>query len=107
MRVGGSPGTGTYTLPGAGEARTETVVTRHGDVIVSRLDIGGVEALHLSRHEEGHRRLSNHVAHLANIAALQQLGAEAVVAVTVWGAGGAAVALRSLCCAAGHRLPTS
>jgi len=96
MRVGVITGTGTYTLPGAGEARTENVVTRHGDVIVSRLDIGGVEALHLSRHEEGHRRLSNQVAHLANIAALQQLGAEAVVAVTVCGAVDPDVPLGSL-----------
>src|SRR2546423_1911049 len=44
MKVGVITGTGTYTLPGAGDARTETVVTRHGDVTVSRLDSGGVAA---------------------------------------------------------------
>jgi purine nucleoside phosphorylase len=42
--------------------------------------------LHVSRHREGHERLSSQVTHQANIAALQELGAQAVLAVTVCGA---------------------
>ena len=96
MRVGVITGTGTYTLPDAGEGRTETVVTRHGDVSVSHLHFAGADVLHISRHEEGHRRLSNHVAHRANITALQHLEADAVVGVTVCGAVDPTVPLGSL-----------
>jgi purine nucleoside phosphorylase len=96
MRVGVITGTGTYTLPGTGAARAETVVTRYGDVSVSHLDLAGAEVLHISRHEEGHRRLSSQVAHRANVTALQQLEVDAVVAVTVCGAVDPDVALGSL-----------
>jgi purine nucleoside phosphorylase len=96
MRVGVLTGTGTYTLPGAGEVRSEDVITVRGDVLVTRLELGGVEVLHLSRHGVGHTRLSNHVNHRANIAALRQLGADAIVAVTVCGAVDPTVPLGSL-----------
>ena len=52
----------------------------------------------MSRHGEGHVRLSNHVAHRANVAALAQLGVDAAIAVTVCGAVDAAVELGSLVC---------
>ena len=68
-------GTGTYAFPGAGAAETETVVTRHG---------------------EGHARLSNHVTHQANISALHGLGTDCVLAVTVCGAVDPSVPLGSL-----------
>ena len=96
MRVGVLTGTGTYTLPGAGEGRIENVITMHGDVPVTRLEVSGVEVLHVSRHGEGHKRLSNHVAHRANILALKHLGAEAIAAVTVCGAVDPSVPLGSL-----------
>ena len=96
MRVGVLTGTGTYTLPGAGEGRLEKVITAHGDVPVTRLEVGGVEVLHVSRHGEGHKRLSNHVSHRANILALKHLGAEAITAVTVCGAVDPSVPLGSL-----------
>jgi len=96
MRVGVLTGTGTYTLPGAGEGSLERVITVHGDVPVSRLELGGVEVLHISRHGEGHLRLSNHVAHRANLLALKQLGADAIAAVTVCGAVDPSVPLGSL-----------
>jgi purine nucleoside phosphorylase len=96
VRVGVLTGTGTYTLPGAGEGRSETASTPFGDVDVARVELAGVEVLHVSRHGQGHARLSNHVAHRANIAALRQLGADAVVAVTVCGAVDPSVALGSL-----------
>jgi purine nucleoside phosphorylase len=96
VRVGVLTGTGTYVFPGAAEAEPEIAVTRFGDVPVTTLELAGVEVLHVSRHEDGHRRLSNHVAHRANIQALRDLGAEALVAVTVCGAVDPGVPLGSL-----------
>jgi purine nucleoside phosphorylase len=96
MRVGVLTGTGTYALPGAGEGRLENVITVHGDVLVTRLDFGSVEAVHVSRHGVGHKRLSNQVTHRANISALEQLGVDAIVAVTVCGAVDPTVPLGSL-----------
>lgn len=86
MTVGIITGTGTPSLPGLEEGGNEVVSTRWGDAELSRGRIGEREILHLSRHGEGHPRLSNHVTHRANIAALQEAGAEAVLAVTVCGA---------------------
>jgi purine nucleoside phosphorylase len=84
-RIGVLTGSGTYSLPGFdGEART--VATRFGDVTASVGTFAGVDVVHVSRHEEGHRRLSNHVDHRANITALKELGADAVLGVTVCGA---------------------
>ena len=96
MRVGVITGTGTYALPGLGEGRPEEVATPYGTARVTRGSTGDVEVVHLSRHEEGHRRLSNHVAHRANIAALGELGVDAVLAVTVCGAVDPTVELGSL-----------
>jgi purine nucleoside phosphorylase len=53
---------------------------------VTRGQYAGVEAIHISRHGEGHVRLSNHVTHRANIWALRELGATAVVGCTACGA---------------------
>lgn len=95
MKIGVLTGTGTYALEDASPA-PEQVATRYGDALVSRGEAAGVEVLHISRHEEGHRRVSNQVSHRANIAALHQLGADAVVAVTVCGAVDPTVPLGSL-----------
>ncbi|MEA2441041.1 MAG: 5-methylthioadenosine phosphorylase [Thermoleophilaceae bacterium] len=95
MKVGVLTGTGTYALDEAGGA-PEAVETPYGDALLTRAETAGVEVLHISRHEEGHRRLSNHVAHRANVAALKLLGADAVVAVTVCGAVDPTVPLGSL-----------
>jgi purine nucleoside phosphorylase len=96
MKVGVLTGTGTYALEDGG-APPEPVATRYGEALVSRgPGPGAVEVLHISRHEEGHRRLSNQVAHRANIAALKELGADCVVAVTVCGAVDPTVPLGSL-----------
>ena len=76
----------------------EPVTTEWGDAFVSRGTFAGVEVLHISRHGEGHVRLSNHVTHLANLAALKQLGATGVLAVTVCGAVDPGVELGSLIC---------
>jgi len=96
MRVGVITGTGTYALPGIGEATPQPLTTPYGPVELSRGALAGVEVVHLSRHGPGHRRLSNHVEHRANIAALAQAEVDAVLAVTVCGAVDPAVELGSL-----------
>ena len=96
MKVGILTGTGTYALEEGGAA-PEAVDTRFGRALVSRAQgPDGVEVLHISRHEEGHRRVSHQVAHRANIAALRELGASCVFAVTVCGAVDRTVPLGSL-----------
>ena len=91
-------GSGTYALPGFESADPEPVSTDWGDALVTRGVFAGTEVLHVSRHGEGHRRLSNVVTHRANIAALAQLGASAVIAVTVCGAVDPDVELGSVAC---------
>jgi purine nucleoside phosphorylase len=76
MRVGVITGTGTYELPD--------------------LAAEGIEIVHVSRHEAGHRRLSNHVDHLGNVERLRTAGVDAIVAVTVCGAVDPTVPLGSL-----------
>src|ERR687894_2179330 len=76
MRIGVITGTGTYELPG--------------------LESEGIELVHVSRHEPGHRRLSNHVDHRGNIQRLRDQQVDAIVAVTVCGAVDPSVPLGSL-----------
>ena len=42
--------------------------------------------VHLARHEAGHRRLSSHVNHRANLAALLAAGADCLISLTICGA---------------------
>jgi len=95
MRIGIVTGSGTYALPGFdGEARD--VETRFGSARVSLGTFAGAEVLHVARHGEGHARLSSAVTHQANISALKELGADAILAVTVCGATDPAIELGSL-----------
>ena len=96
MRVGVITGTGTYTLPGLDRGVLEPVATRFGEALVTRGTVGDVEVLHVSRHGEEHARLSNQVAHRAHVSALGDLGADAVIGVTVCGAVDPSVPLGSL-----------
>ena len=98
MAIGIITGSGTYALPGFSGASPSPVATRWGEALVTRGELAGIEVLHVSRHGEGHRRLSNQVAHRANIAALASLGADAVIGVTVCGAVDPSVELGSLAC---------
>src|SRR6185295_5837794 len=98
MPIGIITGSGTYALPGFESSGPEPVATEWGEALVSRGTFAGVDVLHVSRHGEGHRRLSNLVTHRANIAALSDLGADAVIAVTVNGAVDPTVDLGSLVC---------
>ncbi len=98
MAIGIITGSGTYALPGFEGAGPDPVATRWGEALVSRGTFGGVEVVHLSRHGAGHVRLSNHVTHRANLAALAAAGVDAVLAVTVCGAVDRGVELGSLIC---------
>jgi purine nucleoside phosphorylase len=86
MAIGVITGSGTHTLPEFGDAESVTVETPFGSGTVTRGRFGGVDALHVSRHGAGHLRLSNQVTHRANIWALNELGAGAVIGCTACGA---------------------
>jgi purine nucleoside phosphorylase len=96
VKAGIITGTGTYAVPGLEAGEPEPVATRFGEARVARGSMGEMEVLHISRHEPGHRRLSNHVTHQANIAALKELGADCVLGVTVCGAVDPSLALGSV-----------
>jgi purine nucleoside phosphorylase len=96
MRIGVLTGTGTYQLPGFEAGDPRHVETRYGDALVTEGRLGDADVLHVSRHEPGHKRLSNQVQHRANIWALKELGADCVIGVTVCGAVDLTVPLGSL-----------
>ena len=83
-------------LPGFEAGSREAVATRFGESLVTRGQVGGIEALHISRHGDGHTHLSSQVTHRANISALEDLGADCVLGVTVCGAVDPTVHLGSL-----------
>ncbi len=86
MAVGIITGSGTHSLPGFTQSETVGVETPYGHVNVERGELGGAEALQVSRHGPGHARLSSAVNHRANTWALKQLGAIAVIGCTACGA---------------------
>lgn len=96
MRIGVITGSGTHALPGLEQPATRVAETRFGSVALSEGRLAGASAIHVSRHGEGHERLSSHVNHRANIAALAQSDVDAILAVTVCGAVDATLALGSL-----------
>ncbi len=96
MRIGIITGSGTYALPGFAAGDLEPVETEWGSAAVTRGTFAGADVVHVSRHGEGHPRLSNHVSHRANVDALRQAGCGAILAVTVCGAVDASVELGSL-----------
>jgi len=96
VRVGVITGSGTYALPGLEVTAAVERETPFGAVLVSEGRFAGLDVLHVSRHEAGHRRLSNHVNHRANVLALRDAGAQAVLGVTVCGAVDPSLALGSV-----------
>src|SRR3954468_7142832 len=96
MRVGVITGSGTYALPALETGTPEDVETPWGPARLTHGTFAGVDVAHVSRHGDGHVRLSNHVTHRANVAALKDAGCDAVVAVTVCGAVDPGVDLGSL-----------
>jgi 5'-methylthioadenosine phosphorylase len=96
MRIGIITGSGTYALPDFADAQAVEVATEFGPATITEGRFAGTEVLHVSRHLAGHRRLSHQVTHQANIAALRDCGADAILAVTVCGAVDRTVPLGSL-----------
>jgi purine nucleoside phosphorylase len=86
VRIGVLTGSGTYALPGIESGATEMVQTRYGTAPLTEGRFAGIDVLHVSRHRAGHELLSSQVTHQANIAALRDRGADAILAVTVCGA---------------------
>ncbi len=86
MPVGIITGSGTHALPGFADARVILHETPFGTIEVSHGRFAGVEVIHVSRHGAGHVRLSHQVTHRADIWALRDLGATAVIGCTACGA---------------------
>ena len=95
-RLGIITGSGSYSLGGFESVAPRDVQTPFGTAHVNMGHLGGMDVVHVSRHLEGHQRLSSHVPHQANISALAQLKVDAVLAVTVCGACDLDVELGSL-----------
>ena len=85
-RLGIITGSGTYALPGFEGEGPRPVSTAFGEARVSEGRFAGADVVHVSRHWEGHPRLSSHVDHRSNISALRDAGVDAILAVTVCGA---------------------
>jgi purine nucleoside phosphorylase len=96
MVIGIITGSGTYALPDFEEAEPVSCATPFGVTSLTRGRFAGQEVLHVSRHGEGHVRLANHVSFKANVWALRELGASAVIGCTACGAVDPAVELGSL-----------
>jgi 5'-methylthioadenosine phosphorylase len=84
-RVGVITGTATYSLPWLETPEVFAVETPFGDAVVAEARHGRSTVVHVARHGFDHARLSNHVAHRANVAALAQLDVDYVVATTLCG----------------------
>ena len=82
--VGIITGSGIYGLPGASGSRV--VENRFGRAEVSTFSAGPWTVGSISRHGKDHHHLPHTVPHQANLTALGQLGARAVLATTVVGA---------------------
>jgi 5'-methylthioadenosine phosphorylase len=82
--VGIITGSGTYALPGVQESTV--VKSRFGEAEVAVFRAGPWIVGGISRHGRDHYHLPHTIPHRANIAALKQLGARAVLATTVVGA---------------------
>lgn len=96
MPVAMITGSGTHALPGLDVIETIEHGTPFGAATVSRGRFAGAEVLHLSRHGPGHVRMSHQVTHRANLWALHELGATAVIGCTACGAVDPALTLGSL-----------
>jgi len=97
MRIGILTGSGTYALPGIeADGDPELVRTHFGCAPVTSGRFAGVDVLHVSRHRPGHELLSSQLTHQANIAALKERGADAILSVTVCGALDSSLALGTL-----------
>ncbi len=86
MLTGIITGSGTHALAGLEDGEGRTVHTRFGPAEVTLGRWHGEDIVHISRHGDGHARLSSHVNHRANVLALCELGVGGVIGVTICGA---------------------
>src|SRR6476469_2411627 len=84
-RVGIITGSCTYALPDFVDPQPHDLDTPFGAAMVTEGVWADQIVLHVSRHGEGHARLSNHVNHRANVWGLRELGADCVIACTACG----------------------
>jgi 5'-methylthioadenosine phosphorylase len=89
--VGVITGSGVYELPG--ESETHVIENAFGEAKVAVSRVGSWTVGSISRHQSGHRHLPHTIPHRANLTALKQLGARAVLATTAVGAVDASVPL--------------
>ena len=82
--IGIITGSGIYEFAGAQESRS--VESRFGEAEVAVFGVGPWTVGGISRHGRGHYHLSHTIPHRANLTALEQLGARAVLATTSVGA---------------------
>ncbi len=75
-------GSGFYDHPAL---QPETVSTSLGEVTLLKGELAGAPALMLPRHGSGHRNLPHHIPHRANLLALKEAGASAVISLSVCG----------------------
>src|SRR6201994_887899 len=107
MPIGIITGSGTHALPGFADAELLLHETPYGTVEVSRGRFAGVDVVHVSRHGAGHVRLSHQVPHRADIRALSDLGATAVIGCTAGGAVVPSLELGSLVVFDGLHFPSN
>lgn len=79
-------GSGSYAIERLEDAELHAVDTEFGFAEVTAGKLHDVDVLHISRHGNGHVRLSHQVNHRANIAALVELGADCAIGMTICGA---------------------
>jgi purine nucleoside phosphorylase len=84
--IGIITGSGIYEFSGGESQRSRVVQSRFGETEVAIFRAGSWTVGGISRHGKGHHHLSHTVPHRANLMALEQLGARAVLATTVVGA---------------------
>ena len=82
--VGIITGSGIYEMPG--DTETSLVENRFGEAKVAVFGVGPWTVGAIPRHGRGHHHLPHTVPHRANLVALGQLGARAVLATTAVGA---------------------
>ena len=94
--VGLITGSGTYAVTGLEDASEQLVGTEFGAVEVTTGILAGADVVHVSRHGDGHPRLSHQVNHRGTIAALAELGVGCTIGLTICGAVAPSLALGEL-----------
>ncbi|MBN1223526.1 MAG: MTAP family purine nucleoside phosphorylase [Candidatus Aminicenantes bacterium] len=78
-------GSGFYDFPGLDNAEDKDISTRYGEVIVHTGKWDTKMIAFIARHGKGHSLLPNMINYRANLLALRELGAKAILATTVCG----------------------